>query len=107
MNAARTYDEVAERHAMAPDATLRWPVYWSAIWVGALTAIAVALIIGLMGISLGAHQVGPARAARGGFGLGALIFSVLGAFLAFAAGGWVTAKIAALRRAETAMLHGG
>jgi len=35
-----------------------------------------------------------------------LAFSVFGAFLAFAVGGWVAAKVAGARRSETAMLHG-
>ena len=36
----------------------------------------------------------------------ALVFSVFGSFLAFALGGWVAAKVAGVRRSETAMLHG-
>src|SRR5205807_6211949 len=37
-----------------------WPINWSAIWVGTLAALAVALIISLIGAALGAHQLGPA-----------------------------------------------
>jgi len=33
-----------------------WPA-WSAIWVGALTALAVGLVIGLIGYAIGAHQL--------------------------------------------------
>jgi hypothetical protein len=40
------------------------------------------------------------------FGFGAAVFSVVGALLAFGAGGWVASKIAGMRRAEPAMLHG-
>jgi hypothetical protein len=40
------------------------------------------------------------------FGIGALIFSVCGAFFAFAAGGWVCGKVAGILRSEPAMLHG-
>lgn len=85
----------------------RWPVDWSAIWVGVLTAIAVALLFGLAATAVGAHQA----ASRGivkwsDFGFGALVFSVVGAFAAFAAGGWVAGKIAAFRRSEPSMLHG-
>ncbi len=35
-----------------------WPVSWTAVWVGTLTAITVALIIGLIGIAVGAHELG-------------------------------------------------
>jgi hypothetical protein len=85
-----------------------WPVAWNAIWVGALAALAVALIIGLLGVALGAHElVPPRRVVRvRDFGFGAAVFSVVGALLAFGARGWIASKIAGLRRAEPAMLHG-
>jgi hypothetical protein len=87
---------------------VRWPVYWSAVWVGALAALATALIVGLAGGALGAHQLTPGHriATWRDFGLGALVFSVVGAFLAFVVGGWVAARIAGIRRSEPAMLHG-
>src|SRR2546430_8759826 len=37
-----------------------WPV-WTAIWVGALTALAVGLVIGLIGYAVGAHQLAGPR----------------------------------------------
>jgi hypothetical protein len=86
---------------------LRWPVDWSAVWVGALTALAVALVFGLAGIALGAHKVGVRVTSWSDFSFGALIFSVLGAFLAFAAGGWSACKLGGFRRSERAILHGG
>src|SRR5689334_2826738 len=42
-----------------PEAWIPWPVSWSAIWVGALSAIALALVFGLVGIALGLHLLGP------------------------------------------------
>src|SRR5215211_7115389 len=62
-----------------------WPVAWSAVWVGALTALAAALIIGLIGVALGAHElVPPRRVVRvRDFGFGTAVFSVVGALLAF------------------------
>jgi len=83
----------------------RWPVTWSAIWVGALTALAVGLIIGLLGFALGGHELAQYvdwRKVR----LTTAIFSVAGAFFAFVAGGWTAARIAGIRRSEPAMLHG-
>jgi hypothetical protein len=85
-----------------------WPVYWTAVWVGALTSIAVALIFGLIGVAIGAHKLGTAgqilKWSR--VGLGTVAWSILGSFLSFAIGGWVAASIAGIRRAEPAMLHG-
>jgi hypothetical protein len=88
---------------------VNWPVYWSAIWVGMLTALAVGLDIGLVGIATGMHLLGPQHRMAfdwKAFKIGALVFSVFGAFFAFAAGGWVAGKIAGFRLSEPAMLHG-
>ena len=35
-----------------------WPVWWSAVWVGTLSAVALALILGLVGSAVGAHRAG-------------------------------------------------
>jgi hypothetical protein len=85
-----------------------WPVYWSAIWVGVLTTLAIALVVGLAAIALGAHQTSP-----GGrvltwkeVGIASLVFGILGTFFSFVVGAWVAGRIADLRRAEPAILHG-
>lgn len=85
-----------------------WIVYWSAVCVGALAAVALALIIGLVGTALGAHQLAPGRGIADwkDFGFWALVFSVFGAFLSFAVGGWIAGRISGFRQAEPAMLHG-
>jgi hypothetical protein len=83
-----------------------WPV-WSAVWVGALSALAVGLIIGLIGYAVGAHQLaGPRTMTFKNVRMLTMIFNVAGAFFAFVVGGWVAARIVGARRAETAMLHG-
>jgi hypothetical protein len=87
-------------------ATRAWPVYWSAVWVGALSALAVALLFGLIGTAIGAHQIGKKVVHLNDLSLGGLIFSVAGAFFSFVVGGWVAGKIAGIERAETAALHG-
>jgi hypothetical protein len=90
-----------ERETFAP-----WPVAWGAVWVGALSAGALALIFGLVAIAVGAHRLGQPFGSWREVSFVALAFSVLGSFLAFALGGWVAAKIAGIHRSETAMLHG-
>ena len=83
-----------------------WP-NWSAVWVGALAALAVGLIIGLVGYAIGAHQLaGPRIATWKNVRLISSVFNIGGAFFAFVAGGWVAARVAELRRAEPAILHG-
>jgi hypothetical protein len=82
-----------------------WPVGWSAVWVGALSALAVGLIIGLLGFALGVHEVARYTDWRKLRLVGAL-FSVGGAFFAFVVAGWVAARVAGIRRSEPAILHG-
>jgi len=84
-----------------------WPI-WSAVWVGALAAIAVGLIIGLIGFAVGAHELASPRFTTWSkVRLITSIFNICDAFFAFVVGGWIAARIAGLRRAEPAMLHGG
>lgn len=85
-----------------------WPVNWTAVWVGALASLAMALIFGLIGIALGAHLLGPDHRLVDlhKMAIGALIFSVCGAFFAFVAGGWVAGKIAGILHSEPAIVHG-
>ncbi len=83
----------------------RWPVAWSAIWVGALTALAVGLIIGLLGFAVGANEVSRYVDWKK-LSLITAVFSIGGAFFAFVAGGWTAARIAGIRRSEPAILHG-
>jgi hypothetical protein len=83
----------------------RWPIAWSAVWVGALTALAVGLIIGLIGFALGANEMAGYVDWKKVRLIGA-IFAIGGAFFAAVAGGWTAARIAGIRRSEPAMLHG-
>jgi hypothetical protein len=106
MNATRVTMEEVEFLATERAAT-PWPLWWSGVWTGALAALAVVLVTGLVGLAVGAHQAVPGRVASWGeLRLITLIFSVGGAFFSFVVGGWVAARIGGIRRAETAMLHG-
>jgi hypothetical protein len=82
-----------------------WPVAWSAIWIGALAALAVGVIIGLLGLATGAHQVSRFVSWKN-VQMTTVVFGVAGSFFAFVVGGWVAGRIAGIRRAEPAMLHG-
>jgi hypothetical protein len=82
-----------------------WPVAWSAVWVGALAALAVSLLIGLIGFAVGAHEA--SRLVRwSNVKFITLVFNVAGAFFAFVVGGWAAVRIAGIRRSEPAILHG-
>ena len=82
-----------------------WPISWSAIWVGALTVLAVGLQIGLVALAVGAIEAAGYvdwKKVR----LIGLVFSVGGAFFGYVAGGWAAARIAGRVRSEPAILHG-
>ena len=85
-----------------------WPVYWSAVWVGVLAGLATAVVIGLIGIAVGAHQTGAPQAINryGDMTFLGAFFAVVGAFFSGVVGGWVAGKIAGFTRAEPAVLHG-
>ena len=80
-----------------------WPLSWSAIWAGAITALAAAIVFGLIGAALGAaaptpfswHQVAVVD----------LIVVVLASFWGFAIGGWVCGKVAGFSHSEPSILH--
>jgi len=88
--------------------TACWPVSWSAIWVGALTAIAVGLIIGLAGVALGAYKIGTEAhiVSWRKFQVVTLAWSVASAFFSFVVGGWAAGKVRGALHSETAILHG-
>lgn len=109
---ARIQDYEADHREVAAEIEyerwVHWPVNWSAVWVGSLAALAAVLVFGLIGIAIGAHLLGPEHRIVDlkKLGMGALVFSVFSAFVAFVLAGWVTGKVAGILRSEPAMLHG-
>jgi hypothetical protein len=84
-----------------------WPVSWSAVWIGALAALAAGLIIGLIAAAVGAHEIVSPRITKWStVRMTTVVFAIGGAFFAFVIGGWVAARVAGIRRSEPAMLHG-
>lgn len=88
-----------------PEEWVAWRVNWSAIWVGALAALAAALIFGLLGTVIGATSV-KALASWHDVPRIDVAVAILGAFFAFVIGGWVSGKITGARHSEPAILHG-
>ncbi len=94
------------RPAVEPAFTA-WPVAWSAIWVGALAAIVMTVLLSLIGVAVGAHQLtqGQLPTLRGAR-LGSVVVTVVAAFFSFVVGGWVAGKVSGDRRSEITSLHG-
>ena len=81
-----------------------WPVNWSAAWVGALTSLAVSVILGLVATIIGASTAHP-LASFHTVAIISLIAVVVAGFFAFAAGGWAAGKIAGFSHSEPSILH--
>jgi hypothetical protein len=83
-------------------------VNWTAIWVGALAALTMILLFGLVGIAVGAHLLGPEQRVVDlkRLGIEGAILSICGAFFSFVVAGWVAGKIAGILHSEPAILHG-
>jgi len=101
-----TRDNTMSSHL--PETWTAWPVCWSAVWVGALSALAALILFGLAGISLGLQLTGVSQRITdwNKVTLSAAACAVLASFFAFAIAGWVAAKIGGYTRSEPAMLHG-
>lgn len=82
-----------------------WPVDWSAIFVGALSALAAAFVFGLIGTIVGTSAPATFNSWHT-VSLIDLVFIVAATFFAFAIGGWAAGKIAGYRFAEPGILHG-
>ena len=117
-NRAEVYNAPA-RPAMAPamttsapradvDTTIVTPVdrvRWGAIFAGLFSALSTLLVLTLLGIGIGAASFDPGDRASG-FGIGAGIWSAVSLLLAFAIGGYIAARTAAVTGSRNAALNG-
>jgi hypothetical protein len=89
------------------DSWTAWPVYWSPVIVGALASVVAVVLFGVIGTAVGSWKAGNEGRVTDFSGVGrvAVAYAVFASFFAFVIGGWVTARIAGIRRAEPAILH--
>src|SRR4051812_4470887 len=89
--ASETRNSEAEHERWA-----HWPVNWSAIVIGSLTAVVLTLLFGLVALATGAHLVGAEHRVVDirSLGIAPLVIGICGAFFSFVAGGWVAGKVA-------------
>jgi hypothetical protein len=91
-----------------PESWTAWPVYWTPIVVGALASIVAVVLFGAIGTAVGSYKAGGEARITDFTSISrvAVAYAVFASFLAFVVGGWVTARVAGIRRSEPAMLHG-
>lgn len=87
-----------------PETWVAWAVNWSAIWVGALASVTMAIIFGLLGTALGATSVGKLTSWHS-VAITEVILVVCAAFFSYVVGGWAAGKITGARYSEPAILH--
>ena len=80
-------------------------VQFGPIIAGVLTAIATLLILTVLGLAVGASAFEP-RDVGQSLGLGAAIWGILSAIIAFFLGGWVAAKTAAVSGSGSGLING-
>ena len=82
-------------------------ISWGGIFAGVAVALALQLMLSTLGIGIGASALHPSNAASAsGLGIGSVLWLFFTAMLALFAGGWVSGRLAAVRRPLDSALHG-
>lgn len=82
---------------------------WQAVFAGVTIAIAIQIVLGLLGTGIGMSLVDPVAGttpSASGLGIGAGIWWVLSTIIALAAGSYAAARIAGLVEAFDGLVHG-
>lgn len=83
-------------------------VSWASIFAGIVIALVVQLVLGILGIGIGASSINPISEqdpARG-IATGAAVWFIISTLLALFAGGWVAGRLAGVPRRLDSSLHG-
>ena len=80
-------------------------VRWGPIIAGLFAALSTLAVLGTLGSAIGASAYDPGDSARN-FGVGAGIWGIISVLLAFALGGWLAARTAAVRGHDNGLLNG-
>ncbi|MBB3880716.1 hypothetical protein [Sphingomonas pseudosanguinis] len=82
---------------------------WSAIFAGVVIAVAVQLVLGILGTGIGLSMVDPTDGSTpgaSGFGIGAGIYWLITTVIALGAGGYVAARMSGVTERFDALVHG-
>ncbi len=82
---------------------------WGAILAGVVIAVAVQLLLGILGAGIGLTMVDPVEGTTpgaSGFGIGAGIYWLITTILALGAGGYAAARVAGVHERFDALVHG-
>lgn len=81
---------------------------WSAVFAGVFIAIAIQLLLSLLGLSIGFGSINPVEDAKpfSGLGTGALIWWIVTMLISLFAGGWVAGRFSNQVQKTDLILHG-
>jgi len=82
---------------------------WGAIFAGVVIAVAVQLVLGILGAGIGLTMVDPVEGTTPGatgFGIGAGLFWLITTIVALGAGGYAAARVAGVHERFDALVHG-
>jgi len=90
------------------DSRVQRRISWGAILAGVVIALVVQLVLGILGIGIGASTIDPLAEANpvSGIGVGAGIWFAVSLLLALFAGGYVAGRLAGVPRRQDGLLHG-
>ena len=80
-------------------------VRWGPIIAGLFTALSTLAVLSVLGIAVAGTAYDPGDQARN-FGIGAGVWGAVSVLIAFAVGGWLAARSAAVRGANNGLLNG-
>ena len=96
-----------KRAALAVSSSLLRGVSWGSILAGVTAAIAVQLLLNLLGIGVGAATINPQQGQPGqGLAVGAAIWFVISSIISLFVGGWIAGSLAGTRNKKDGALHG-
>lgn len=101
---------ITHTHAVGPTAVAATlsRVSWGAIFAGVIVTLVIQLLLGILGIAIGASTIDPLREQNptGGLGTGAGIWFIITGLVSLFAGGWIAGRLAGIPRVIDSSLHG-
>ena len=104
-----SYDAAYERGEPALKVPLRARISWPAIFSGVVIAIAIQVVLALLGTGIGMSLVDPVQGttpSAGGFGIGAGLYWILSTIIALGAGSYAATRVAGVHDRFDGLVHG-
>jgi len=82
---------------------------WGAVFAGVVIAVAVQLVLGILGAGIGLTMIDPVEGTTpgaAGFGIGAGLYWLITTIVALGAGGYAAARVAGVHERFDALVHG-